>query len=205
MLETNMFSFDASDSLVDENSLGFGKKFRNRVSNAARNYTVAGQASKLFRRRFDGEEEEELGFLKKVFKKKEGGTKLGNLLRTGAQIGKSIAGAAIPGVGTLISKLPIGEGLMMKKAAQDNPVGAVQGAQTLPEAAVVAKTIAPNASADKQREIAISIQAANTPAAAAAVTQAAKEADNKSKMLKIGGIVGGVLGFILIVWLIVRK
>lgn len=67
-----------------------------------------------------------MSFLKKLFKKKEGGTTFGNLLRAGAKMGKTAAGAYVngfvPGAGNIVHKLPIGEGLMMKKGGQAAPL-----------------------------------------------------------------------------------
>lgn len=159
-----------------------------------------------------GFDESEFDGFGKLFKRKPGGTKFGNLLRKGAQIGAGIA-SNIPGVGTVIGALPIGQGLMMKPAIQANPVEATAAAQTPQQAAAVVDAIAPNLG-PKSREAATNdILTANSPGSAGKVVeelnraneQAQKAKESKKTFYFIGAGIGGMLLLILIVWLIVRK
>ena len=75
--------------------------------------------------------------LKSLFKRKEGGTIAGNILRGVAKIAKPIAGGALnalaPGSGTLLNFVPIGEGIMKLK----EPEVQEKVAETIAKAAVM--------------------------------------------------------------------
>lgn len=78
-----------------------------------------------------------MGLFKKVFGRKEGGTAVGNFLRGAAKVTKGVAGglanSVIPGAGAIISKLPIGEGLMKLQPSQKSAlVNSLTTASQLP-------------------------------------------------------------------------
>lgn len=155
---------------------------------------------------FDGEYEN--FSLKKVFKRKEGGTFFGNMLRGVAQNAKGM----IPlGLGNL---LPIGDGLMMKKAdIQAAPAEAVQVAQTPQQAQAVVQAIAPNLTGMALRTAVSAVQQSNSPedamrtasSVAALGNVATKETEKKKTAYIIGGSLFGFGLIALIIWLIVRK
>ena len=158
-----------------------------------------------FDHEFAGFEDEFSGFsLKKLFKKKPGGTVFGNLLRKGVNIAK---GFVPGGLGELI---PIGNGKNLIPAEiQAAPAEAVQAAQTPAAAASVLATLAPSLPAAQRAMASSEIMAANSPNAAAAVVgsiaEAEKTAKNKKLYIKIGGAIAGLIVIGLIIWLVMRK
>lgn len=94
-----------------------------------------------------------MGFLpglKNIFRGPEGGTVVGNLLRTGVQMAKPAlaagANALAPGSGIIINALPLGQGLMKIKSSpkiQNEITDTIAQAQMMPaQSAPDAKTIA---------------------------------------------------------------
>jgi hypothetical protein len=153
---------------------------------------------------FDGSDDDGTEhFLKKVFKRKPGGTFMGNLLRGVAQNAKGM----IPG-GNL---LPIGDGLMMKKPEiQAAPAEAIQMAQTPAQATQVIQALAPNLPPAAVPTATQAVMSANDPGEAIRVATSLNAMQNngskkKNTAMIIGGSIFSVALIALIIWLIFRK
>ena len=97
---------------------------------------------------------------KKIFKRQEGGTKFGNILRKVSQVAVAAGGTMFP----VLNVLPIGQGLLLKKPKEVQ--AAVMDANTIPEATAVVQTLAPNLSGADATRAAQLVAAAQTPEAA---------------------------------------